>query len=763
MRPYQIWRHRLGTDAGRRRARASRSPTSGSSSTCRARRSEQWIVIEIDEQDELEAWLIPRRRPGRPRRRSCGPASPDVEYAIDHWGDRFVVLTNLDAAGLPGDDRAARRARRVDRARPPRRRPADHVGRAVRRPPRRARVARRPAAGARAVPRRAPRSCSTSATSRTTSSSTPTPSGTPTSVRLAYQSLTTPASVYEHDVVTGERTLLKQTPTPNVDLDRSTSSDAEWATAADGTRGAGRHRAPRRHAADGRRPCAVYGYGSYEVVAAAVVLRRPAVAARPRRGVGARPPARRRRARPALVPRRQAARQAQHVHRHHRLPSSTSSPRGWARPGAGRRPRRQRRRAARRRVHDDAARPVRQRRRRGAVRRRRHHDERPDAAADGHRVGGVGRPARGAVRQLHARLLARTTTPVAADVSRRCTSRPGSTIRGSATTSRRSGWPSCARSARASDRPLMLRTEMGAGHGGPSGRYDVWRDEARVLTFLLATLLTIRGSGIRVLAAGVRANTRIGSSTQMGRAQSAMTRRAARCGRGGLRSSGRLDHAPKQAHGGCRPSTSWRAISTLNATSSDDGGERRPAACAIAGDRAAAPSTELDDRARRWRPAAAHPIAARLCRPRRGRRASFAAAGDEEHGPDERRRRSSPTASCAHPALTSTVRPSWAANTSTPIVAPQRRRTGGHVSRSSRRRGSGRGGTAPSASHRPALASHTAYSTVQCPQCSCARTRRACTASRGSAGRRPRTAPRTVASIGRSRRTAAGGRSGRRR
>ncbi len=26
---------------------------------------------------------------------------------------------------------------------------------------------------------------------------------------------------------------------------------------------------------------------------------------------------------------------------------------------------------------------------------------------------------------------------------------------------------------------------MGAGHGGPSGRYDAWRDEALVLAFLL--------------------------------------------------------------------------------------------------------------------------------------------------------------------------------------------------------------------------------------------------------------------------------------
>jgi oligopeptidase B len=36
--------------------------------------------------------------------------------------------------------------------------------------------------------------------------------------------------------------------------------------------------------------------------------------------------------------------------------------------------------------------------------------------------------------------------------------------------------------------PLLLRTEMGAGHGGPSGRYDAWRDEAFVLAFILDVL-----------------------------------------------------------------------------------------------------------------------------------------------------------------------------------------------------------------------------------------------------------------------------------
>jgi oligopeptidase B len=33
-----------------------------------------------------------------------------------------------------------------------------------------------------------------------------------------------------------------------------------------------------------------------------------------------------------------------------------------------------------------------------------------------------------------------------------------------------------------------LKTEMGAGHGGPSGRYDAWRDEAQVLAFIVHEL-----------------------------------------------------------------------------------------------------------------------------------------------------------------------------------------------------------------------------------------------------------------------------------
>ena len=49
-------------------------------------------------------------------------------------------------------------------------------------------------------------------------------------------------------------------------------------------------------------------------------------------------------------------------------------------------------------------------------------------------------------------------------------------------------WIAKLRSVRTNDATLIMRCEMGAGHGGPSGRYDAWLDEARILAFLLVTL-----------------------------------------------------------------------------------------------------------------------------------------------------------------------------------------------------------------------------------------------------------------------------------
>jgi oligopeptidase B len=45
-------------------------------------------------------------------------------------------------------------------------------------------------------------------------------------------------------------------------------------------------------------------------------------------------------------------------------------------------------------------------------------------------------------------------------------------------------WVAKLRATATSEKPILLRTEMGAGHGGPSGRYDAWRDEATILAFV---------------------------------------------------------------------------------------------------------------------------------------------------------------------------------------------------------------------------------------------------------------------------------------
>lgn len=46
-------------------------------------------------------------------------------------------------------------------------------------------------------------------------------------------------------------------------------------------------------------------------------------------------------------------------------------------------------------------------------------------------------------------------------------------------------WVQEHRHRRDDDRPVLLRTELGAGHFGPSGRYGRWREEAEVVAFLL--------------------------------------------------------------------------------------------------------------------------------------------------------------------------------------------------------------------------------------------------------------------------------------
>ena len=49
-------------------------------------------------------------------------------------------------------------------------------------------------------------------------------------------------------------------------------------------------------------------------------------------------------------------------------------------------------------------------------------------------------------------------------------------------------WVARLRTLNRSDRPIVLKTQMGAGHSGPSGRYESWREEAFVMAFAIRQL-----------------------------------------------------------------------------------------------------------------------------------------------------------------------------------------------------------------------------------------------------------------------------------
>ncbi|MEY9856097.1 oligopeptidase B [Catenulispora sp. GAS73] len=85
-----------------------------------------------------------------------------------------------------------------------------------------------------------------------------------TRYRLDYTSMVTPSSVYDYDVATGELTLLKQQPVLGGYDPADYVQERVWATAQDGVRVPVTLVRRRGVVADGSNPCLLYGYGSYE-------------------------------------------------------------------------------------------------------------------------------------------------------------------------------------------------------------------------------------------------------------------------------------------------------------------------------------------------------------------------------------------------------------------------------------------------------------------------------------------------------------------
>ncbi|MFC4108848.1 S9 family peptidase [Micromonospora zhanjiangensis] len=266
-RPHKVWRHAVGSPAGEDVVVHEESDERfwvGVELT----RSEKFILIDINSKVTSEVRVIPAGNPtGEPA--IIAPRRQGVEYSVEHHGHRFLILHNDQAedfalsytsADAPGnwvpiiEHSPGTRLEAVDAF-------ANHLVVSLR---------TEGLTGLRVL-------AVGSTDSYDIDFPEPlynvgldsNPEYQTDTVRLHYASLVTPDSVYDYHLVTRELTLLRRRPVlPGPDGRPFDPADYEqqrdWAIADDGTRVpislVYRTGTPR----DGSAPCVVYGYGSYE-------------------------------------------------------------------------------------------------------------------------------------------------------------------------------------------------------------------------------------------------------------------------------------------------------------------------------------------------------------------------------------------------------------------------------------------------------------------------------------------------------------------
>ena len=263
MRPFQVWRHALGTPETDD-VLVLEEPDERFFVGLDLTRSEAFILITLESKTTSEVWVVPAAAPLTPPV-VVEPREQGREYSLDHRGDHFVILTNDAAEDF--------RIMTAPVATPGR----AHWTELVAHEPGRRIVSVDAFAGhllvhewADGMPRL--RILFDDATERVLAFDEPVHSVDPGTnaefdtsvVRFEYESLVTPASVYEEDVRTGERRLLKRTPVLGGFDPGAYDTARTWATATDGARVPVDLVWKRGTPRDGSAPLVLYGYGSYE-------------------------------------------------------------------------------------------------------------------------------------------------------------------------------------------------------------------------------------------------------------------------------------------------------------------------------------------------------------------------------------------------------------------------------------------------------------------------------------------------------------------
>jgi oligopeptidase B len=261
-RPYRVWRHVIGTPATDD-VIVFEEPDERFWVGAGLTRSERFVLIEASSKITSEVRAIPADAPlSEPV--LIAPRRQGVEYSVEHHGHRFLILHNDGAEDFalaytsvdaPGDwvpmiaHEPGTRLESVDAF-------SNHLVVSLR---------RNGLTGVRVLPIGGTDSFDLEFPEPLYDVGlTANPEYDTNSIRLHYASFVTPGSVYDYDLVTREMTLRKRQPVLG-DFDPAAyEQHREWATAEDGTRIPISLVARKGIARDGAAPLVLYGYGSYE-------------------------------------------------------------------------------------------------------------------------------------------------------------------------------------------------------------------------------------------------------------------------------------------------------------------------------------------------------------------------------------------------------------------------------------------------------------------------------------------------------------------
>jgi oligopeptidase B len=264
LRPYQVWRHRLGTPEDED-ALVFQEDDERFELSVELTKSERYIIFSSTSQITSESWFMPAGQAGGSPR-LIEARRHGIEYSVDHQGDRFVILTNdgarnfrLMAAPLEDPSCASWTEIVPERAGVRLNATDVHVNHVV--------LGQR-SDGLQRLEVLDCRSGEIHVVDQPDSAYTAYAGSNPVYdsavMRFFYTSLTAPWSALDYDMDTRQRTLVKEQPVPGYDRNDYVT-DRVWATSHDGVRVPMSLVHRRGLVRDGSNPALLYGYGAYEI------------------------------------------------------------------------------------------------------------------------------------------------------------------------------------------------------------------------------------------------------------------------------------------------------------------------------------------------------------------------------------------------------------------------------------------------------------------------------------------------------------------